>query len=800
MENLKKKIKLNFPYKIFDIESRSKSQISLIRRSNRHQCTSPMNRSDKLNIYDYTKKLKSTILSSKIFSHYMANYLRQTQDYSFKSPSNTFYPIKKNFYLLPLHKRSNANNDDNKENDVNNKMNSVMERPYGYKYKKTKIIINNKKRLSRSTSEKLKAKIFMSFIEGDHYHKILMKTFGLKNIDISNSQKVMKDNYNYLKKCFKDLNSVENFESEKEFEFNIGSDYKRKEIIFNLKIFSMSFNFYEITEGKEKNINKIVNKKKLYFPFKLLPLFYLLDFSDFKNLLSEIIYYDTENDAMNFQQSNIKQTIKKYIQYIKNNFMQKDKQYFDNISFHKNEFIYQRNYDWIICDQDKDVKKPKYKMKISFPKVLFEKKSDKIKIIHRMNKSVIIQILKNNFMNWENLVLFDLFSNKKFRFIINNILIGGKKYEKCTINLFENILNISFEEHNTISNSYEFFITEAIKKKSYYYIFNPNIILILLGDKIKTFQKIELSFKDSKILYEISKYWGIINTLLRCMYKDEEKNKIYFKINILNDLPKFLYRKIHYNINSLSKEAGHVNNKKKFIEYKTKDIELLMTECLLKIINITKNERNYSYYKVPKELYKTILSSNDTIKIINSIQNNFNEIISNAKEVNIQNEEERMLGKINSTENYYERIKLSKKPTFRGIKSTPIQNFNKIQTLGIKNPSSKEMFTSDKIISLTKKNSALKVNKILDTKKNSNQRKTVKLPKNLNTKNSTGDININENMKKLKEMSIDRFQETSNKNDNENIKEDLNRINSIEQFKKYKYSKQYSIDFINKNS
>lgn len=55
-------------------------------------------------------------------------------------------------------------------------------------------------------------------------------------------------------------------------------------------------------------------------------------------------------------------------------------------------------------------------------------------------------------------------------------------------------------------------------------------------------------------------------------------------------------------------------------------------------------------------------------------------------------------------------------------------------------------------------------------------------------------------MKKLKEMSIDRFQETSNKNDNENIKEDLNRINSIEQFKKYKYSKQYSIDFINKNS
>ena len=48
----------------------------------------------------------------------------------------------------------------------------------------------------------------------------------------------------------------------------------------------------------------------------------------------------------------------------------------------------------------------------------------------------------------------------------------------------------------------------------------------------------KLNLLDCKKLYEISKYWGVIDTLLRCMYKDEATNKIDFKINILNNSPK----------------------------------------------------------------------------------------------------------------------------------------------------------------------------------------------------------------------------------------------------------------------
>ena len=92
----------------------------------------------------------------------------------------------------------------------------------------------------------------------------------------------------------------------------------------------------------------------------------------------------------------------------------------------------------------------------------------------------------------------------------------------------ENILNIINRDENKVSKNFEFFLTEAIKKESYYYIFTPNIILTLSGDKKKIYQKVKLNLLDCKKLYEISKYWGVIDTLLRCMYKDEATNNITF--------------------------------------------------------------------------------------------------------------------------------------------------------------------------------------------------------------------------------------------------------------------------------
>ena len=794
MDKIQKKIKYYSPYKLFDVERRSRSQLALFKRPNLALNSSLLSTKNKIDFYNYSKKLKSTILSSKIFSQYMNNYIGLTQDYCFKSPSNSFYPKQKNFHLIPFRKKRNLSIDENKSSfDITRS--SVIEKPYGYKYKKTKIIINKTRNLFHSAIDKYGSKIFLNFIESKGYNKILMKTFGLENIDINNSKNVIKDNYSYLQNNLNELESIENFVSEKEFEYNIKNNYKNENLTFNMKITSICLNFFEISEIKEDNKYKIINKKKLNLPFKLLPLFYSLKYADFKNFISEILYYDIKNDSMDIDQHRFKEIVKKYARYIKNNFSKNDLKYIKKISFNKNEFIFQRNYNWIVSVEEQNMKKPIYKLKISFPKIIFENNSQNIKIVHHLNKNVLLQILKKNFVNWEKLVLFYLFSNKQFRYIINNILIGGNKFEKRTIKLYENLLNIINRDENKDSKNFEFFLTDANRKKSYYYIFIPNIILVLSGEKKKIFQKVKLSLLDSQKLYQISKYWGVIDTLLRCMYKDEITNKIDFKINILNDLPKVIDKTIQSRINHKNDLYPRDENNKKernnFIEYKIKDLELLVTDCLLKNINITINEKDCLYFKVPKGLFHTMLIRNDNLKIIKSIQKNFYDIIDNENEINILEKEEIMIQKAEYDENYSGKRKKNKKYTFKSSKSKPNKTFNRMKTLSSKIRTDNSMLSGE-IRTFNKK--AIIFGKLRSEEKELTNTKIAKITKFLEKKD--GIYEVNEENEIIKDYNNkDKYNLNSKKNKNEDIKENFSNINSGENLKKFKFGRKFTIDF-----
>ena len=132
MEKLKKKKKYYFPYKIFNVVSKTKSQSNITKDN---FFLNPLNSKIRngIKVNDYVKKLKSTILSNKIFSKYMDNYIGQTQDFCFKSPEYTIYPMKKNFQYLPIDFKRNLSvqevtNDDRKNNE--NQVKSVIEKPY----------------------------------------------------------------------------------------------------------------------------------------------------------------------------------------------------------------------------------------------------------------------------------------------------------------------------------------------------------------------------------------------------------------------------------------------------------------------------------------------------------------------------------------------------------------------------------------------------------------------------------------------------------------------------------------------
>ena len=720
MEKLKKKKKYYFPYKIFNLDNKSKSQPNLF--ENKISALNIICSNNKKNdeVHGFVKKLKSTILSNKIFSKYMNNYTGQTQDFCFKSPDNLVYPLKKNYQLLPINIRINKhteapNNDDSKNYINSNEVNSVIEKPYGFKYKKTKIVIDKDKGRNyyhHSSAEKMKSKIFLSFSEGD-YSDELLKAFGLNHIDINNNKEIIKENFEYLNENITKLISLENNTNQKTIEFNIRNFVTKEDIKFNMSVFSLCFNFYEIKKDNEIDV-KIIQKQKLYLPFKLLPFFYLLNFTKFKNFLSEIIIYDNETKSMNFNQDKLREKIKKYSFYLRNIYQRKDNENFKDITFYKNEYVYQNNYDWIVINEkDNNNESIIYKLKITFPKVIFEENKNKIKVINHLNKNILIRVLQKCFVEWEKLVLFDLFSNKIFRYLINNILVGGHKYYEKIIKLYENktyasidkMINIknitqSFNNFNKSSKGYEFFISDVKKKESFYYIVIPNTILILSGESKKKFQKINLNLKESRKLYELSNYWGELNTLFKCMYKDEMKNKIYFRLNILEDMPKEIYKTIHYEkINfrdSLirktlkNNQAFNLNKEKtNYLRYKSSELELQLFDCLLSKMNINFTEAKLNYYQIPPILLNVILTSNDNMKIVDCITNCYKEIIKNDKEIYLLSEEQNLMRKIYDHHHHHGNSSYEKNNVMNQ-KQFPMKTINKTKTFFIKTNGSKK--------------------------------------------------------------------------------------------------------------
>ena len=84
MDELKKKKKYYFPYKIFSMERKSKSQTNIFEKDVSSLNSMYLNNKKNTEINNYVTKLKSTILSNKIFSKYMDNYVGQTKDFVLK--------------------------------------------------------------------------------------------------------------------------------------------------------------------------------------------------------------------------------------------------------------------------------------------------------------------------------------------------------------------------------------------------------------------------------------------------------------------------------------------------------------------------------------------------------------------------------------------------------------------------------------------------------------------------------------------------------------------------------------------
>ena len=717
------------PYELFSIENNSLFNknffINMPKSSKYRQFHSIKTTNRPLTTYarlpstvsSISKSLKSVTLSSQLYGGYINFHSNITQEHTFKTPRVNKYPLIKNEQFLPIKLQTPQTKEIIKEKEKislsTDTANSIFlsymkeikptkkvieEKPYGFKYGNTKIRFDR----AKSAYTYMAAKDFSELCEHNLFEVKFLKQIGLKKIDIYNSSEEKKKNFKFFNEYLKKSKELKNIFNENNFyrniPFNVKTAIKKENMNFKLEIYSLCFKFFSLNDD-DKNKKEI---QKLYFPFELMPLFYLLDLTSFKIFLSEIITYDQNNNCFNYIKENIiLKKLRRYYNYISNSLENKPK-YINNITFNKNEINFALIYDWIVSkntineEEEENInKKIKnisdknykcFKLKIVLPKIKFSIDNLNIKIIKFLNKQILANLLQNKFQKWQKFIFYDLFSTKRFK-IITNLIILNKSYR-----ILEKKIHL-YKINKAQNKVYEFFLTQIGENNSHFYTFIPYIILILFGEKNKKFQKIYLNLKESKNIDKFGRYWGTMNTLFKCMFIDTTKNKIIFKLDLLEDDKNELYKvileenskhniivnntiNIDNTINNLNLEStkkiigknGTIREKEKEkdnIQSKYKDniFEISLLNCTFLKINITSIKSENKYYKIPSNLLKTFFSIKDENKIFNTnhteitliskcIGENSKSILS-AKEADIISEEQAFIKKAKIKDDIY---------------------------------------------------------------------------------------------------------------------------------------------------
>ena len=645
-----------------------------------------------------SKSLKVMTLNSKLYSNYIDFYSNLTKQNSFKT-----LRLKKHPFLMSTEYSSikYQTSTENKEKiPIAPEITKSVFLSYMRESKSVKKFEGKKNKESKydtfrtkfdrpKTSNSYRAgKNFGELCDINLFESEFLKKAGLKSIDMDNcseeKQKNFKVLYDFLKRAdgLRDIFNENN--SYRNIIFNGKTAIKKEKMDFNLNIYSLCLKFFLIGSN-----NKEKKSQKLYFPFELMPLFYLLDFTSFKVFLSEIIIFNKYNNCFEYIKENlIIKKVKKYFDYISNSVETKHK-YINNITYNKKETMFPLIYDWIVTknymneDEEQDNINNNlnnnfnddykcFKLKIVLPKIKFSVDNLNIKIHKFLNKHIIANLLQNKFKKWENFIFFDLFGTKKFKIITNLIMLN--KYYKLPLKKIK-----LYKTYKVQNKDYEFFLTQLGENFSIYYIFVPYIVLILFGRKIKTFQKFNLSMNDSINLYKFGKKWGLINTIFKCMFLDKEKNKIFLKLepleNYKNELNfatkvksnknknRFKIANLKNNLNSKSVKYKNFNSKyyntkekkenKMKTKYKDRIFEISIINFSLHTIKINSNISEDKYYIVPQNILNGIFSINDINKILNTnckdislmgkyIGENIKDILT-AKESNNISEEQDMI-------------------------------------------------------------------------------------------------------------------------------------------------------------
>ena len=572
------------------------------------------------------KKMKEITLSFHSYSEYINTYTKLTQTYTYKSPSVSFYPLTKNEKFLPIGHKRNFSSKPEKIKKLNINSSLCIPEVNGndtqkiITNKKSKNVINFFNLLNSSDCNNLFYKdeiLFEYFIEGYFLREPkILKILNLDNIPLG-YQPIRQKDINYFNKYLLTLSKNKNYDytNEKEFTYRLPSN--RNEATFKLIVNSLYLSFTDVQTKK---------KYKKFLPFKYMILFYLLDYSMLKELFADIFYFDKEKDEFQVNKDTVDDIIDKYSLFI--HYKLNDLENLDsfNMIYKENELQYNTKYPWIL-NNDGDYKI--YEMKIVFPRIKFQVAKINLKFVKSMNKYLLINMVKNNFFQWDKYLLYELFMTKKLRKVIDSLIfMGGKetnittfKNKKFYLSKFKKNMITTFSNKQTL----EFYITQITCQSSKHFYFVPNSIAINYskkGDENKDkYEKIQLTLKESQNLYKLSKYWGVLNTIKKCMSYNNNTQKYNFNFDILDNIPDDVITVIK--INKLL-EKNYTSNNLPF-KFKLGQIAFMIQDCFLsQKVLVDQNRIQINYRSIPQKLSKFVLSN---ININKDIKDEFNNLI-----------------------------------------------------------------------------------------------------------------------------------------------------------------------------
>ena len=610
------------------------------------------------------KKIKGISLSVQTYNKYMVKYQNLL-----KYPSSNYYSTEKLKNFIPFNMLKNTNLNKKKNfystfNDfgkINQQLNINFDNSNNNKNNKNNNILNQKQFISRTNygnkdiwryHEKKNEtiddnEILKYFIEGT----FLFEPERIKFLKINEKafipHMLNKKDYEFYSDYLENLHKNENFTDIKSKEYET-SLFKKIKLKFLLELRSISLNFEEIDIKNMEDINinnnnyykdnKDINNKdnknikkniqQIYLPFKYIPLFFLLDYISLKTFISEIISFDIENNKFYVKvNEKLEATVKKYSEYVQNKIsmytLDNNETAFKDIIYYQNEFHFNYIYPWIIYDNRTNYNIAKfYKLKIILPTINFQPEEYGIRFQKYATKWLILELIKRNFIFWDRYLLYNLFMNKKFRNTISYIL--NKKRNYISYEYTTKTVGPTIDDKIAKKNYFEFFVTEVLKGQNHFYYFTPYKATISsrYHNKYDINDTINLKLNDSKKIYNLAKYFGLIGTFNKCMFYNKLTKKYYFTFKFLQDITQEYILLLKGDLTT-----GCVINKKykQVFKYNGNEYHIIIRECLLCEKTIMNSYSQLKYYKIPNELVNYIfekdINSDEIFSIFINISN-----------------------------------------------------------------------------------------------------------------------------------------------------------------------------------